>query len=340
VYDDDELRAISNVVCKFTNVYVLSDEVYSMFAPKLLSIAEFAPHRSIILDSLSERSSAIGWKLGVLAFPLDLESLSRATAVHAFNIWGSTNTPVQFAAIESFAPSDACRVYVSNCAQRLAIIQARAFRILHDAGFEAGSPTGAYYITVRVADFDVTDKDFEREGVAIVSGSVFGLPEDAAADAPLECIRIACVDFDGAASLRVNPRLKWFEEIVAPRILLGINAIIRVCQDGLRRKEDTRVDQRRSKSAIRQRARDGVCSVDDDADGVGITTFERETTIGRESRREAAREGLEALSTVASSSGAGMPPRTRAQSMTMSRKTTSTATSTTSTTVTPLTEDP
>ena len=74
VYGKEELAALAEVFKKYTQVYIMSDEIYEhiIFDGKHESIAQFdfIKERVIIINGLSKGFAMTGWRLGYIAAPL------------------------------------------------------------------------------------------------------------------------------------------------------------------------------------------------------------------------------------------------------------------------------
>lgn len=78
VYNDDELRALADVIRRHPRVMVLADEIYENFIYEPLlfkSFASLAPDlksRTLIVNGFSKSFAMIGWRIGYGAAPADL----------------------------------------------------------------------------------------------------------------------------------------------------------------------------------------------------------------------------------------------------------------------------
>ncbi|MCX6291911.1 MAG: pyridoxal phosphate-dependent aminotransferase [Bacteroidetes bacterium] len=73
VFTRDELKAFADVLAKYPNVYVLSDEIYEHinFLDRHQSIAEFdsIKERVIVVNGLSKSFAMTGWRIGYMGAP-------------------------------------------------------------------------------------------------------------------------------------------------------------------------------------------------------------------------------------------------------------------------------
>lgn len=74
VYTHDELKALADVLAKYPDILVLSDEIYEHinFTGKFASISEFdaVRDRTIIVNGVSKAYAMTGWRIGFIAAPL------------------------------------------------------------------------------------------------------------------------------------------------------------------------------------------------------------------------------------------------------------------------------
>lgn len=105
-YSAGELEALAAVL-RAHRVLVVSDEIYGgctydMEAHK--SLAHFYPEGTIVLDGVSKRLGAGGWRLGCFSFPGNLSWLADAMAVAASETFTSVSAPIQVCGVRASAP--------------------------------------------------------------------------------------------------------------------------------------------------------------------------------------------------------------------------------------------
>ena len=209
VYSRTQLEAIAQIARRY-RVLVLADEIYGelTFSGEHVSIARFYPEGTIISNGLSKWCGAGGWRLGAFVFPKPLSWLLEALAAVASETFTSTCAPIQYAAITAFEANPDIERYLDDSRSILAALCAYAWGSLTAVGAEVAQPHGGFYLfpnfepmRERLAARDVADgttfceRLLEDTGVACLPGHVFGRPESEMS------MRIACVDFDGAAAL-------------------------------------------------------------------------------------------------------------------------------------------
>jgi aspartate aminotransferase len=201
---------------------MLSDEIYGEIHHEgaHVSIAEFYPEGTIISTGLSKWCGAGGWRLGTFTFPDSLHWLLKSMAVVASETFTATSAPIQHAAVTAFHVEPAISEYLVHCRRILRALGRRLARELRAAGAAVADPEGAFYLfpdfeplreSLRargiVTNTDLCNRLLQDTGVATIPGSSCGQP-----DAEL-ALRLAYVDFDGAATLDASLALGLEREI-------------------------------------------------------------------------------------------------------------------------------
>ncbi len=208
-YGPDQLEAIAEVARRY-RVLVLADEIYSglHFEGEHVSIARYYPEGTIISNGLSKWAGAGGWRLGAFVFPDTLRWLVDTMASVASETFTSTAAPIQYAAVEGFGDSEALQDYLRRARRVLGALMRATHQRLQDAGAELAEPRGGFYVFPNfsplrerlntrgiVTSEDLCEQALEHTGIAFLPGSDFGRPEHELS------VRIACVDFNGAAAM-------------------------------------------------------------------------------------------------------------------------------------------
>ena len=220
-YTEDELKEIAEVARRY-QVIVLSDEIYGQlhFTGEHVSIARFYPEGTIVSGGLSKWCGAGGWRLGTFCFPRELYWLLEALAAVASETYTSVSAPIQYAAVRAFRGSVRIERYLWHVRRILAGLGERCSAILNEAGIRVHAPEGAFYLfpdfsphADRLAGRGVTDgvmlcrRLLEEAGVAALPGASF-----ARARGELT-VRLAFVDFDGAAALAASETVPLHEPL-------------------------------------------------------------------------------------------------------------------------------
>lgn len=212
-YAEPQLREIAEVARRY-RILVLADEIYGEldFAGRHCSIARFYPEGTIVSGGLSKWCGAGGWRLGAFAFPQALAALADTMAAVASETFTSVSAPIQFAAVRAFQGGPEIDDYLARSRAILRALLRFAWQALLDTGARVCEPSGGFYLFPDFGDHreplarrgirdgvTLTERLLEEAGVACLPGVDFGRPE-----AELS-LRVALVDFDGAAALQALP---------------------------------------------------------------------------------------------------------------------------------------
>jgi aspartate aminotransferase len=209
-YSEEELQALADVARHY-GLIVLSDEIYAElhFEGKQGSIARYYPEGTIVSSGLSKWAGAGGWRLGTFLFPRELRWLLDAMAVVASETFTTTSAPIQYAAIRAYQGGEDIDDYLDRSRRVLKVLGSAASARLRSAGCSLPEPEGGFYL---FPDFSEHRETLHRRGiltskllceqllddigVACLPGTDFGRP------ATELTVRLAYVDFDGAAALQ------------------------------------------------------------------------------------------------------------------------------------------
>lgn len=208
-YASDELKALAEVARKY-GMLVLSDEIYGElnFDGAHDSIARYYPDGTIISSGLSKWAGAGGWRLGTFLFPPELRWLLDACAVVASETFTTTSAPIQHAAIRAYEGGAEIDDYLTRSRRLLKALGPFFAACLREMGCSLPEPGGGFYL---FPDFSahrdtlnqrgiltsrqLCERLLDDAGVACLPGTDFGRP------ATEFTVRLAYVDFDGAAAL-------------------------------------------------------------------------------------------------------------------------------------------
>lgn len=175
-YNREQIKALAEVLKKH-EVFVIADEVYSELNYRdqpHVSIAEYAPEQTIVLNGLSKSHAMTGWRIGLVFAAREL--VAQIIKTHQYLVT-SASTQSQFAAIEALknGADDALPMKKEYLKRRDYIIEK-----MSDLGFKIIEPDGAFYIFAKIpADLEQDSfkfaVDFAKENaVAIIPGIAFG----------------------------------------------------------------------------------------------------------------------------------------------------------------------
>lgn len=236
-YPPDALKALARVARAY-GVIVLSDEIYGElhFDGDHRSIAAYYPEGTIISSGLSKWAGAGGWRLGTFLFPSELRWLLDAMAVVASETFTTTSAPIQHAAITAYHGGPEIDDYLARSRRVLRAVGPALATRLRAAGCTLPEPEGGFYLfpdftahRERLAERGILtarqlcERLLDEAGVAALPGSDFGRP-------PGELtVRLAYVDFDGAAALQAASPDAMLNDAFArrhcPRVMAAADAV-------------------------------------------------------------------------------------------------------------------
>lgn len=195
IYSKEEYRALADVLVKYPNIFVISDEIYEYinYEGKHFSFAAFDDmyDRTITVNGLSKAFAVTGWRLGYLAGP---EWIAKACSKMQGQITSGANCITQRAAITALeTPVSAIQYMIDEFRLRKDLVYNKLIEI---PGFKTTLPSGAFYFLPDISFYfnktlhgrtilNATDFSMfllEMANVATVSGEAFGAPN---------CIRLS-----------------------------------------------------------------------------------------------------------------------------------------------------
>ena len=185
-YTKTEIEELSNILKKYKNIYILSDDIYEHIIYdnfKFFTIAQIKElkDRTLTMNGVSKSYSMTGWRIGYAAGPADIiKAISKIQSQ-------STSNPSSI--------SQAAAVEALNGTQDFIKTRADSFKERRDfvvdslnsiKGLSCLRPEGAFYVfpnckkllgkkTKLKTDKDFVEKLLEESEVAVVQGSAFGL---------------------------------------------------------------------------------------------------------------------------------------------------------------------
>ena len=175
-YSREQIKALADVLKKY-DVFVVSDEVYSELTysdEPHVSIAEYLPEQTILINGLSKSHAMTGWRIGMIFAPANFTA--QLIKSHQYLVTAAA-TMAQFAAIEALSAGkdDALPMKAEYMKRRDYIIDK-----MSALGFKIIKPDGAFYIFAKIpAGYEQDSfkfcQDFAREkAVAFIPGVAFG----------------------------------------------------------------------------------------------------------------------------------------------------------------------
>ncbi|NJO53914.1 MAG: pyridoxal phosphate-dependent aminotransferase [Bacteroidales bacterium] len=190
-YSRAELKALTDVLLRHPQVWVLSDDIYEHLTYgdfEFVTTAQLEPglyDRTLTMNGVSKTYAMTGWRIGYAGAP---ERLIKAMDLIQGQQTSGTSTISQWAAVEALSGPQDCIAHFKAAFQRRRDL---AVSMLNQArGLTCPTPEGAFYVYPSCADLIgkktpggkviASDEDFvmellATEGVATVHGSSFGL---------------------------------------------------------------------------------------------------------------------------------------------------------------------
>jgi len=195
VYSKDELRALADVLVKYPNIIVVSDEIYEHinYVGGHVSMAAFEDmyDRTVTVNGVSKAFSMTGWRIGYMGAP---EYIARACNKMQGQVTSGANCIAQRASIAALEnPPSRIQYMVDAFKERRSLILGLLAEI---PGIKVNEPDGAFYVFPDISYYfgktyrgkiinnagDFAIYLLEEAKVATVTGEAFGDPN---------CIRIS-----------------------------------------------------------------------------------------------------------------------------------------------------
>ncbi|MGB6346536.1 MAG: pyridoxal phosphate-dependent aminotransferase [Methyloceanibacter sp.] len=190
-YTRDEIKALTDILLKHEQIWVLSDDIYEHLVYdgfNFTTPAQVEPKlkaRTLTMNGVSKAYSMTGWRIGYGAGP---EALIKGIATLQSQSTSNPCSISQWAAVEALeGPQEFLRHWVESFQSRRDLVVS----MLNQAkGIDCPTPEGAFYVypsckgligkTTPKGTAIANDEDFatallEEEGVAVVQGAAFGL---------------------------------------------------------------------------------------------------------------------------------------------------------------------
>jgi aspartate aminotransferase len=190
VFNNDDLKGIAEVLRKYPNIYIISDEIYEYlnYSGKHATIGSFdyLKDRLIIVNGVSKGFAMTGWRIGYMAAPLEI---AKACDTLQGQITSGASSISQLASLRAVKIEPCTSVemqeMIATFKQRRDLLIEKLDQI---PGIKTNRPDGAFYVFANVAEFygksngSMTirnDVDFcmyilEKALVALVPGGAFG----------------------------------------------------------------------------------------------------------------------------------------------------------------------
>ena len=189
VYTKEELKDLADVIAKYPNIIVVSDEIYEHinYVSQHESIAQFAEiaDRVVIINGVSKAYAMTGWRVGYIAAPL---WIAKATNKLQGQYTSGASSIAQKASVAAYNGDQSCVKEMRSAFHRRRDLGVRLLQEIPD--IKVNIPQGAFYLFPKVDAFfgkswekytinNVTDLAMyllEVGHVAAVGGAAFGAP--------------------------------------------------------------------------------------------------------------------------------------------------------------------
>ena len=146
-YTKDELKGIADVLVRYPNIYIISDEIYEYinYSGKHESIAQFdsVKDRVIVINGVSKGYAMTGWRIGYMAATVEI---AKACDTLQGQVTSGTSSISQMAALQAMkidpASSDEIRGMVEAFRKRRDFVKSKLDEI---PGMKTNLPAGAFY---------------------------------------------------------------------------------------------------------------------------------------------------------------------------------------------------
>ncbi|MBN9055363.1 MAG: aminotransferase class I/II-fold pyridoxal phosphate-dependent enzyme [Rhizobiales bacterium] len=190
VYSREDLSALTDVLRRFPNVWIMTDEIYEhlTYEGKALSLCEVAPDlkdRLLIVNGVSKAYAMTGWRIGYAAGPAALISAINKLVSQSTSCASSVS---QAAAAAALSGDQSCLAEATETFRKR---RDRMFELLDGTpGMKLRKPDGAFYFYPSVegligksapggkvlkSDLDVALYLLEEAHVAVLDGGAYGM---------------------------------------------------------------------------------------------------------------------------------------------------------------------
>lgn len=175
-YSREQIQAFAEVLKKYP-IFVLSDEVYAELTyteEPHVSIAEYLPEQTILIQGLSKSHAMTGWRIGLIMSCAEI--ISQVIKSHQYLVTAAA-TAMQYGALEALknGKDDALPMRQEYVKRRDYLIEK-----MTELGFKIIKPDGAFYIFAKIPDaypqasFSFLQEFARKKAVAFIPGAAFG----------------------------------------------------------------------------------------------------------------------------------------------------------------------
>jgi len=191
-YTDAELKALADILLKYPNIHILSDDIYehllfdNLKFSSIINVEPALKDRTLVINGVSKAYAMTGWRIGYAAGDA---KLVKAMSMIQSQSTSSPSSIGQAAAVEALnGPQD----YIASSKKAFQERRDMVVELLNSiTGISCNKPNGAFYVfpsceklvgkTLPNGKKVGNDNDFasyllEEAGVAVVPGVAFGAP--------------------------------------------------------------------------------------------------------------------------------------------------------------------
>ncbi|MGT2951408.1 aromatic amino acid aminotransferase [Streptococcus cuniculi] len=175
-YSRKQIEAFAEVLKKYP-IFVLSDEVYAELTytgEPHVSIAEYLPEQTILIQGLSKSHAMTGWRIGLIMSCAEI--VAQVIKSHQYLVTAAS-TAMQYGALEALrnGKDDALPMRQKYVKRRDYLIEK-----MTELGFTIIKPDGAFYIFAKIPEgynqdsFSFLQEFARKKAVAFIPGAAFG----------------------------------------------------------------------------------------------------------------------------------------------------------------------
>lgn len=145
-----DIKAMA-VWAKENGITLISDEIYAELAHGWrthISPFLYYPEGTIVTGGLSKTFSAGGWRLGYAVLPATETGIKVIDAIRALGseVWSTTSSPIQKAAIAAYTPSDSIEQYIASSASLFGYVTEQLYKTFLKLDVSCPRPAGGFYL--------------------------------------------------------------------------------------------------------------------------------------------------------------------------------------------------
>lgn len=223
LYSKEELRSLADVIVKYPNLIVLSDEIYEHinFVGKHQSLAQFDDvyEQVITINGVSKAFAMTGWRIGYIGAPA---WIAKACTKMQGQVTSGASCIAQRAAMAAVLAEPSVTHEMRDAFHKRRDLVLGMLKEMD--GVKINLPEGAFYVFPDISSFfgktdgtttinnadDLTLYILEKANVALVTGAAFGAPK---------CIRISYAASEAELTEAMNRIGKVLAELTESAVL-------------------------------------------------------------------------------------------------------------------------